>query len=165
LKRIFIFLFLLPLVATGYSQTYKGKIIKVVDGDTYFFQTGIKTLKVRMFGIDAPEGNQPFGEASRGFISKYINTDATLVSHGRDQYKRILGTLFVEGKDINLLSVKEGYAWNYKKHLDDKQYALAQENARKNKLGLWGLSNPIAPWTWRYDERQEGINPHRKSTH
>jgi len=155
---------LLPLVATGYSQTYKGKITKVVDGDTYFFQTGNKIIKIRMFGIDAPEGNQPFGEASKEFISKYIHADATLVSHGIDQYKRILGTLFVDGKDINLLSVTEGYAWHYKKHLNDKHYAFAQENARKKKLGLWSQPNPTPPWAWRYDERQEGINPHRKST-
>ena len=150
--------FLLLLYVTGYSQSYKGKITKVVDGDTYFFQTANKTLKVRMFGIDAPEGNQPYGEESREFISKYINAEATLVSHGRDQYQRTLGTLFINGKDINLLSVKDGCAWHYKKHLDDKQYALAQEYARKNRVGLWGLSNPIPPWTWRYDERKEGKN-------
>ena len=49
----------------GYSQSYKGCIIKVVDGDMCFFQTANETLKVRMFGIDAPEGNQPYGKESR----------------------------------------------------------------------------------------------------
>jgi endonuclease YncB( thermonuclease family) len=37
------------------SQSYKGKIIKVIDGDTYLFQTANGTLKVKAFGIDAPE--------------------------------------------------------------------------------------------------------------
>jgi micrococcal nuclease len=145
----------------GYSQSYKGTITKVVDGDTYFFQTANGTLKVRSFGIDAPEGNQPFGKESRDFISKYMNRDAILVTHGHDQYKRTLSTLFIDGQDINLLSVKGGYAWHYKRYFDDKQYAVAQENARRNKLGLWNLPNPIPPWNWRQVERQRGINPHR----
>ena len=153
MNKISSILLLILLSGVGYSQSYKGKITKVVDGDTYFFQTTNETLKVRMFGIDAPEGNQPFGKESKEFMSKYIHKDATLVSHGHDQYKRILGTLFIDGQDINLLSVKGGYAWHYKRYLDDKQYADAQENAKKNKLGLWGLSNPIPPWNWRRNEK------------
>jgi micrococcal nuclease len=163
LKRIFILFILLAFNVMGYSQTYKGKITEVIDGDTYFFQTASEKLKVRMFGIDAPEGNQPFGKESKDFISKYMHKEATLVSHGHDEYKRTLGTLFIDGQDINLLSVKEGYAWLYKRYLHDNQYAAAQENARKNKLGLWALPNPIQPWTWRQDERKHGINPHNKS--
>jgi micrococcal nuclease len=162
-KRIFILQILLALYAIGYSQTYKGKIIQVVDGDTYFFQSGREKLKVRMFGIDAPEGNQPFGQESIGFISKYLERNATLVVHSHDQYKRALGTLFVDGQDINLLMVRDGYAWYFKRYLDDKQYAAAQETARKNKSGLWALPNPVQPWNWRKDERKHGINPHNKS--
>jgi micrococcal nuclease len=161
-KSCTIFFFVI-LSLTGYSQSYKGKITKVIDGDTYFFQTANETLKVRSFGIDAPEGNQPFGKESREFISEYMQSDATLVAHGHDQYKRTLGTLFVDNQDINLLSVKGGYAWHYKRYLDDKQYANAQEYAKKNRLGLWSLSNPIPPWNWRQVERQHGINPHNKS--
>jgi endonuclease YncB( thermonuclease family) len=163
LKRIFILLFLLIFYVAGFSQTYKGKIIKVVDGDTYFFKTDRETLKVRMFGVDAPEGNQPFGKESMEFISHYMQKDATLVVHSRDQFKRFLGTLFINGQDINLLDVKSGYAWYFKKYLDDNQYAAAQEDARKNKLGLWASSKPVAPWKWRHDERQHGINPHNKT--
>jgi micrococcal nuclease len=163
LKRIFILFILLTVYVTGHSQTYKGKITKVVDGDTYFFQTANGTLKVRMFGIDAPEGNQPFGKESMEYISKYMYRDAILVVHSHDQYKRTLGTLFVDGQDINLLLVKGGYAWYFKRYLDDKKYAAAQDNARKNKLGLWALPKPIQPWNWRHEERQQGINPHNKS--
>jgi micrococcal nuclease len=163
MKKVFTIFFLLNLCVFSYSQSYKGMIIRVVDGDTYFFQTANGTLKVRSFGIDAPEGNQPFGKESRDFISKYMHRDAILVTHGHDQYKRTLGTLFIDGLDINLLSVKGGYAWHYKRYFDNKEYAAAQEYAKKNKLGLWGLSNPIPPWNWRHVERQQGINPHNKS--
>jgi micrococcal nuclease len=149
------------LICLGYSQTYNGKIIKVVDGDTYFFQTASETLKVRWFGIDAPEGNQPFGNESASFLSRYLHKDASLVAHGHDQYKRTLGTLFIDGQDINLLLVKEGYSWHYKRYLDNKKFASAQANAKKNKLGLWGLPNPIPPWNWRHVEKKEGTFHHK----
>ena len=161
LKKISSILLLILLSGISYSQSYKGKITKVVDGDTYFFQTTNETLKVRMFGIDAPEGNQPFGKESKEFMSEYMHKDATLVTHGHDQYKRTLGTLFIDGQDINLLSVKGGYSWHYKRYLDDKQYANAQANAKRNKLGLWSLSNPIPPWNWRQVERQHGTFQHK----
>jgi micrococcal nuclease len=163
LKRQFTIFILLTFYVIGYSQSYKGKIVQVVDGDTYFFQTGHERLKVRMFGIDAPEGNQPFGKESIEFISKYFDREATLVVHSRDQYKRSLGTLFVDGQDINLLMVKGGFAWHFKRYLDDKKYAAAQENAKRNKSGLWALSNPVQPWNWRREERKRGIYPHNKS--
>jgi micrococcal nuclease len=72
-----------------------------------------------------------------------------------------LDTLFIDGQDINLLSVKGGYAWHYKRYFDDKQYAIAQDNARKNKLGLWALSNPIPPWNWRHVEKENGTFHHK----
>jgi micrococcal nuclease len=159
-KSCAIWLFVI-LSVIGNAQSYKGKITKVVDGDTYFFQTANETLKVRMFGIDAPEGNQPFGKESKEFISKYLYKDATLVTHGHDQYKRTLGTLFIDGQDINLVSVKGGYSWHYKRYLNDKQYAEAQENAKKLKLGLWSFSNPIPPWNFRHTEKEEGTFHHK----
>ena len=64
-------------------------------------------------------------------LYKYIHKDVIFVVHGHDQYKRILGTLFVNEQDENLLSVKGGYAWHYKRYLDDKQYAAAREYAKK----------------------------------
>ncbi len=161
MKKVFALLLSLLITFQGYSQTYKGKIIKVVDGDTYFFQTGNRILKVRSFGIDAPEGNQPFGKESAEFLSKYIHREAMLVTHSHDQYKRTLGTLFTDGQDINLLAVKDGYAWHYKRHLDDRRYAAAQEYARKNRLGLWKMPNPIAPWNWRHVEKEEGTFHYR----
>ncbi len=142
------------LCMVGYSQSYQGSISRVVDGDTYVFQTNEGSFKVRMFGIDAPEGNQPYGRESAKFMSGFLHKEATLNVNGTDRYKRKLGILYINGQDINLLSVKGGYSWHYKRYSNDKQYAAAEEYARKNKLGLWGLPNSIPPWNWRQVERQ-----------
>lgn len=142
----FCFLF---IFSVGFSQTYNGTIIRVIDGDTFAFQTTEGSLTVRMDGIDSPERNQPFGIESTDFMKQYLHKEATLKANGVDRYGRTLGVLYVDRKDINLLCIKGGFAWHYKQYSKDVQYSQAEEYARKNKLGLWALQNPIPPWDWR----------------
>jgi len=155
-------LFLAFLFCTsGYTQTYHGTIIHVADGDTFTFQTAEGSFRVRSFGIDAPEGTQPFGKESKEFLSKYLNKKAVLKVNGTDRYHRKVGTLYINGKDINLLCVKGGYAWHYKRYLSSQKYAAAQESAKKKKLGLWALPNPVQPWNWRQVEKDRGKSHQR----
>jgi micrococcal nuclease len=163
LKIISISFCLIFLYVFGYSQSYNGTIIRVIDGDAYIFQTANGSFKVRMFGTDAPERDQPYSKESADFLKQYLNKNDVTKINGTDRYSRSLGTLYVDGQDINLLSIKNGCAWHFKRYSSDQQYASAEEYARKNKVGLWGLPNPIPPWNWRHVERQQGINPHNKS--
>ena len=134
---------------SGCSKPYDGRIIQVIDGDTYVFQTKEGSFVVRMQGIDAPERDQLFSRESAEFLRKYLNKSAVTVTHGYDAYDRTLGTLFVDSININLLSIKGGYSWHYKRYSSDREYAKAEKFARSRKLGLWNLENPIAPWDWR----------------
>lgn len=131
------------------SQTYNGSIIRVIDGDTYVFQTKGGSFTVRMQGIDAPEKDQPFSKESTLFLQQYLNKEAIFKRTGTDRYGRTLGTLYIDSIDINLLSTKSGCAWHYKRYSTESKYAEAEEYARNNKIGLWGLDNPIPPWEWR----------------
>lgn len=135
--------------SVGQSQSYKGSIIRVIDGDTFVFQTVDGSLKVRMYGTDAPERDQPYSKESADFLRQFLNKDAVLKGNGVDRYGRTLAVLFIDGQDINLLSIKNGCAWHFKRYSNDKQYAAAEEYARKNKIGLWKLPNPVPPWEWR----------------
>jgi endonuclease YncB( thermonuclease family) len=149
LKNTCIVLFLIAISAIGYSQSYNGIIIRIIDGDTFVFQTEEGSLTIRMYGTDAPERDQQYSEESAGFLKLYLNKDATLKARGVDRYGRTLGVLIIEKQDINLLSIKGGYSWHFKRYSSDKQYAEAEEYAKKNKLGLWNMQNPIPPWEWR----------------
>ena len=72
-----------------------------------------------------------------------------------DGYKRVLAKIILDGRDINLSQVLNGYAWHFKRYQkqqspkDRELYSQAELHAEKNKLGLWGEKNPIAPWKWR----------------
>ena len=135
----------------------EGKVIKITDGDTVHVLDAEKvTHKVRLAGIDAPERKQPYGKAAGKFLSKQINQQTVCVDwHKRDRYKRLVGVIRYEGRDVNLELVKAGYAWHYKKYQREQTpadrviYAEAEVLARSDVIGLWSEPSPINPSDWR----------------
>ena len=46
-----------------------------------------------------------------------------------------------------------GAAWWYEYYAPDRpQFKQCQEDAQKNKRGLWAEEEPVAPWDWRKDD-------------
>lgn len=147
--KIILIVVALGISCLAYAQNYSGTIIKVTDGDTFVFQTEEGSLKIRMEGIDAPEKNQPYGQQSKIFLEKYLYKNGMVKKTGVDKYGRTLGTLFIDGVDINKKSIEEGWSWHYKKYNKDQELAKAEITARNNKKGLWQDNNPVEPWIWR----------------
>ena len=155
---------LLALYITHVRADFTAKVQRVVDGDTVHVEdeTG-KKFKVRLTGIDAPEQNQPYGLAStyhlRGLLlNKFVLLESKPKKgkpYSVDRYKRVLAKIILDGRDINLAQVLNGYAWHFKRYQkqqspkDRELYSQAELHAEKNKLGLWDEKNPIAPWKWR----------------
>jgi endonuclease YncB( thermonuclease family) len=146
---IFFLLFLFPIACL--SQKYAGTILRVIDGDTFIFQTDEGNLRIRMFGIDAPEKSQEFGLESKAFLEGYLHKTGILEKKSIDKYGRTLGILFVNGVNINLESVKKGYSWHYAYYYKSEEFAQAQNDARVKRLGLWSDNNPVPPWKYRKD--------------
>lgn len=110
--------------------------------------------KIRLAGIDAPELGQPFGSRAREPLAQLaMNKSVTLEIHGKDCYQRTLATVQVDGRNVNLQMVEDGFAWHYKQYSKDRPLAVAEENARRGERGLWSDSNPVQPWEWRKSER------------
>jgi endonuclease YncB( thermonuclease family) len=62
--------------------------------------------------LDAPEKGQPFGQASKQNLSRYIFGRAVEFHvFGTDRYGRFLAVIMLDGVDINLQQVRDGYAW------------------------------------------------------
>ena len=131
-------------------KTIKGKVVGVTDGDTLTILDGKSQHKIRLEGIDAPEGGQAFGSKAKQRLSdKVFGKQARIEWRTTDRYGRILGNVIVGGHWINKELVDEGYSWHFKKYSDSVVLAEAENNARKQKLGLWGDSGPFAPWEFR----------------
>lgn len=128
---------------------YPAKVIKISDGDTITILTQQrKQIKVRFYGIDAPELKQPYGKKSKQFLANLIAGEVVEVDeNGKDKYKRTIGTIYLDGTDINAQIVANGYAWAYRKF--SKKYTAQESKAKSQKLGLWRDKEPIPPWEWR----------------
>jgi len=126
---------------------------RVLDGDTI----EIGSTKVRLFGIDAPEGAQPCKDAAR---KNYPCGDAatarvrqltagkpvTCKGDQTDQYGRLLAVCSVQGKEINGTLVRDGLAWAFVKY--SRAYVAEEQEARRAKRGVFAAEN-ITPWDFR----------------
>ena len=112
--------------------------------------------KIRLHGIDAPEKKQAFGNASRKFLSGLVaNREVRVTCSKRDRYGRIVGIVFLDGRDVNLEMLKAGLAWHYKKYDSTPAYAQAEAEARAAKRGLWQDKSPIEPESFRKAKREK----------
>lgn len=131
-----------------------GKVSKVIDGDTIELLTKenpynhIAKLKIRLYGIDAPELKQAYGKEAKEFLSALIlKQEVSLIIENKDKYDRFVGTLFLKGQDINKEMVKNGYAHAYESF--SKKYLAEQANAKMFKLGLWQDERVMSPSEFR----------------
>tara|TARA_R110002020_G_scaffold8716_1_gene35374 strand:+ start:1237 stop:1572 length:336 start_codon:yes stop_codon:yes gene_type:complete len=108
---------------------YSALCTRIIDGDTIDasidlgFSVWVK-VRIRLQGIDAPETRtKNLSEKMEGLKTKeYLKTimdgsggHFVLKSHGVGKYGRCLGTIYVNGEDINQKLLAEGYAKEYKK--------------------------------------------------
>ena len=156
MRYILFLLLVFPGLAVSDYLNCPCKVVKVTDGDTVNVLDQTKTLhKIRLQGIDAPERKQAFGKKSTQNLAVYVAGEYIEVEYEkRDRYGRIVGKLIRDGLDINLLQIKDGFAWHYKEYqkeqseLDRMLYGAAEIEARNKKLGLW-YAPAVAPWEFR----------------
>lgn len=72
---------------------------------------------------------------------------------GKDQYKRLLGVIYLGETNVNAEMIGVGYVWNYK-FSKDEYYIKLQEKAKAEKKGLWKDGDTIDPWQWRKEKRK-----------
>jgi endonuclease YncB( thermonuclease family) len=63
-----------------------------------------------------------------------------------DRYDRLVGKIWLGDRDINRELVREGNARVYRQYLEDRSLLKDEAYAKDSELGLWSLSNPVAPW-------------------
>ena len=152
--RTVLFMFLVTgLSSIACSAELYGPVVSISDGDTLTLLTAEnKQLKVRLGSIDAPEKNQPYGNAARqALASKVFQKAISVKTHTTDRYGRAVGVATMGERNINRELVSEGHAWAYQEYLTDRYMIRAEKSARDKKLGLWRLqADQIqAPWEWR----------------
>lgn len=151
---------LLALPVPSGAETVHGMVRQVYDGDTLLLVARPQgQLKVRLYGIDAPETAKPnrpgqafSGVAKRVLMYKLLGKAVAVEVREQDQYGRVVGVVRLGGTDINAAMVAEGLAWAYRQYLEGSyasEYLRLEEQARRRRMGLWQQSNPLPPWEFR----------------
>lgn len=133
-----------------YSVTY------VVDGDTVKIMKGDHEETLRFLGINTPEvdggyrrgecfGPEASAETKKLLTGKNVRIQTDSTQSERDKYNRLLVYVFLEdGTNINEQLIKTGFAREYTyagSYQYQKEFRLAQDEARANGRGLWNKRN------------------------
>ncbi len=151
-------LYLLPSLA--HADNFRGKVVRVTDGDTIKVMREGKEVKIRLAGIDCPEKDQPYGDESKQFTSALtLGQIVTVKAKTTDQYGRIVADVISpERVNLNQQLVWAGLAWWYRKYApDDSTLAEMETKAKEAKRGLWTDKTPVPPWEWRKGKRQDQV--------
>lgn len=107
-------------------------------------------VRVRIFGVDAPELDQPFGREAHALARRLLeNQRIDVTARDTDPYGRLVASLALDGRDVGLELVTQGAAWHFTQFSRSPALAAAERDARAARRGLWALPEPIAPWTFR----------------
>ncbi|MEK9953173.1 MAG: thermonuclease family protein [Curvibacter sp.] len=139
------------------AATYTARVVAISDGDTLtVLDAERRQHKIRLAGIDAPEKHQAWGQRAQQFLGERVFQRVVRIEVSKkDRYGREVGTVWLEGEDINLELLRAGLAWHYRAYEreqppgDRARYADAEQQARERRQGLWSDAQPVAPWEFR----------------
>lgn len=139
------------------QSEFYGKVIKVIDGDTYDLLVDTTTMRIRMDGIDAPERGMPFYKVAKEYLGDLcVGQNIKIITTKKDRYKRFIANSYLEnGSSLSLLMVKAGMAWHFKKYSNDVELSDAELEAKSKRIGLWFDENPTPPWEWRANRKNK----------
>jgi endonuclease YncB( thermonuclease family) len=136
-------------------------IARVVDGDTI----EIGGTRIRLEGIDAPEGDQQCasrggtgpgtgidsiwrcGQVATAELQRLVGrTPVRCDGRGIDKYGRTLAICFSGPMDINAEMVRRGLAWAFVKY--SSAYVAEEAEARTRGVGIWQAAT-VTAWDHR----------------
>lgn len=143
------------------SDRFQARVAVVQDGDTLdVVDAAGRRHRVRLYGVDAPEiahdgrPAQPGGVEASAWLSRRVSGRQVAIEVlDHDRWGREVGRVLLDEEDLNLALLRNGWAWAYRQYLQEPfrtPYLATEENARRERRGIWAESNPMAPWEWRH---------------
>jgi endonuclease YncB( thermonuclease family) len=146
-------LFLAAVIMPTLASAELSGSARVVDGDTIT----IAGERIRLDGIDAPEGRQmcqrqdeawECGKVARDALEEFLSgSPVECQGNNRDRYGRLIARCYVAGVEVNEWLVRHGWALDWPRYSDGR-YAEAQFEAQRERRGIWD-SKFTPPWEWR----------------
>ncbi|MBI5391951.1 thermonuclease family protein [Candidatus Woesearchaeota archaeon] len=127
---------------TGATAIQTGEhaiVFRIVDGDTVQLKNGDK---VRLLGINTPEHDQLYYQEAKDYLKELIEGKEVVLQEDKDtkdKYGRLLRYILLDGKNINVEMVEQGYATEYVVQPNvhyEKEFDQAWKTCLQNKIRL-----------------------------
>jgi endonuclease YncB( thermonuclease family) len=154
MRVVFAFLLAFPcfLAEEARADLVSG-VASVIDGDTL----EIHGQRIRLFGIDAPEGGQPCEtahgkrwrcgcDAAMALADLIGQSPVQCEPQDIDRYGRVVAVCYYGDLDIGRQMVSSGWAVTYRRY--SRAYVRDEDAARLADRGLWAGVFQV-PWDWR----------------
>ncbi len=102
-------------------------------------------------------GEEALGALRTKIIGRTVKLDIIDI----DRYKRMVGIIWLDRRNINLEMVKEGFAEAYIEYLKEpyrSQFMQAEREARTARRGIWALPSYERPKDFRKRLKVRGGN-------
>lgn len=161
-KRLLLIASLLAFLAAPVpaADTFGGKVVGVVDGDTIDVLRNGRPQRIELHGIDCPERGQPYGkQATQAASDLLFGKQVEIAKRGTDRDKHIVAdVLLPDGKNVNQSLVLNGWCWWARNYApNDMALQQAEQVAKATKKGLWADPKPVPPWLYR--RLRSGVYP------
>lgn len=133
----------------------KVEYLNTIDGDTAYFKVGNAAESVRFYLINTPEvyNNEPYAKFAKEYTKNilenakeiYIQSDPNNLLRDNTESRRILAWVFVDGKLLNYVLLRDGLA-TIKYVLNDNVMYLeelrkAEQEAKLDKINIYSSTH------------------------
>ena len=138
-----------------------GTVEDVIDGDTIIVNVEGAYMKVRLWGIDAPEKDQPNGQQSWQHLINRTPLYSKIELHpmDMDQYGRMVANIGYPGNfavNFDMVAVGMAYHVNAYSSINNQCLIEAQKAAKTNRKGVWqnNEGGEVRPWEHRRQQQK-----------
>lgn len=120
------------------------------DGDTCDVYAGDKNIRVRFFGIDAPEHDQKYGSQARAFTEALVRGKKLDLHCPGESYERRVCVVYQAGRNINSEVVRHGWAFDFPL-FSKGHYRSLEDAAHRHRRGIWADEKRlVSPFCFRH---------------
>jgi len=132
------------------QKRYPAGVVEVSDGNTLVVRNSdFEERKLRLYGIDAPEGKQPGGREAKTALGALHGKTVEVTEMDVDHNGQTMALIGYEGRSVNLDLVAAGHARHYPQYCEEHpicgELEAAEGEAREERRGIWA-GEPDEPW-------------------
>ena len=155
MRYLIVLLLVTSTLQTVDAEPYKATVIQVWDGDSIVVSTADGPQQIRIFGIDAPEKDQPFGPQAKRYLERLLkNQQVSIEPLEQDSYQRTIANVTRQQRSVADRLVEQGFAWAYRRYNPPNALIKKEARAKRERRGLWQDNQPTPPWLWRQQAKK-----------